>query len=200
MTVDLDDEHAVTPDDDGQGADPDADAAADDAAPAERRRRGRGVAAAAAFVVLPLAGCVMAGVLGYCKAKLVIDRQTRLAAIESVDAAKDSATAMLSYTAADADTRLTAAQDRLTSPLREDYAKLIHDVVIPEAKHRNITSVAQVQAAGAVSASPAETVVVVFINQNVTATDSAPADTASTVRMTMTKSGQRWLVSRFDPI
>jgi Mce-associated membrane protein len=97
---------------------------------------------------------------------------------------------------------------RLLQPVRHhrigDYplliVKLIHDVVVPEAKRRNITSVAQVQAAGTVSASPARAVVLVFINQNVTATDSAPADTASTVRMTMTKSGQRWLVSRFDPI
>jgi Mce-associated membrane protein len=40
----------------------------------------------------------------------------------------------------------------------------------------------------------------VYVDQTVTVGNDAPTDTASTVRVTMEKVGNRWLISSFDPI
>jgi Mce-associated membrane protein len=60
--------------------------------------------------------------------------------------------------------------------------------------------VATVPAAASVSATPNHAVALVFVNQTVTVGNDAPAGTSSTVRVTLEKSGDRWLISAFDPI
>jgi Mce-associated membrane protein len=73
-------------------------------------------------------------------------------------------------------------------------------VVIPGAKQKQISAVASVPAAASVSANPREAVVLVFVNQTVTVGGDAPTDTASSVRITLEKVGDRWLISKFDPV
>jgi Mce-associated membrane protein len=51
-----------------------------------------------------------------------------------------------------------------------------------------------------VSASPDHAVVLALVNQTVVVGADAPTSTASSVRVTMEKSGDRWLISKFDPI
>jgi Mce-associated membrane protein len=43
-------------------------------------------------------------------------------------------------------------------------------------------------------------VVLVFVNQTVIVGQDAPTDTASAVRVTLDKVGDRWLISSFDPV
>jgi Mce-associated membrane protein len=57
-----------------------------------------------------------------------------------------------------------------------------------------------VPAAASVSANPSHAVVLLFVNQTVTVGNSAPADTASSVRVTVDKVDGRWLISKFDPV
>jgi hypothetical protein len=59
---------------------------------------------------------------------------------------------------------------------------------------------ATVAAAASVTADPRHAVVLVFVNQTVLVGSDAPADTTSAVRVTLDKTGGRWLVSQFDPI
>ncbi len=40
----------------------------------------------------------------------------------------------------------------------------------------------------------------VFVNQTVTVGNDAPTDTNSSVRVTLEKVGDRWLISEFDPV
>ena len=106
----------------------------------------------------------------------------------------------MSYQADNAEKELNAARDYLTDSFQEDYTKLINEVVIPGAKERKISAVAQVPAAGSVSADPFHAVVLLFVDQKVTIGKDAPTNTASTVRVTLDKIRDRWLVSGFDPI
>jgi Mce-associated membrane protein len=72
--------------------------------------------------------------------------------------------------------------------------------VIPGAKEKQISAVASVPAAASVSADPGEAVVLLFVNQTVTVGNGAPTDTASSVRITLDKVGERWLISKFEPV
>jgi Mce-associated membrane protein len=106
----------------------------------------------------------------------------------------------LSYDPDTVDRDLEAARDRLTGTFRDAYTQLIHDVVIPGAKQKKISAVATVPAAALVSASPGHAVVMVYVNQAIVMGNDPPSSTASTVRVTMDKSDNRWLISDFTPI
>lgn len=175
---------------------PDQDDADEQPASTGRRSRGRILA----YGVLP--GLVMlcalaAGLFKFWDSSV---RDTQTARIESVQAAKDSTVAMLSYQPDTVEKDLTAAQDRLTGAFRDSYTELTHDVVIPGAKQKHISTVANVSAAASVSATPNHAVVLVFVNQAAIVGSDAPTDTASSVRVTLDKMDGRWLISGFDPI
>ena len=120
-----------------------------------------------------------------------------------MQAAKDSTVALLSYKPDTVEQQLTAARDRLTGEFRDQYTDLTNDVVIPGAKQKQISAVANVcpaTACGAsVSANPGHAVVLLFVNQTVTVGTGVPTDTASSVRVTLDKVGDRWLISKFRP-
>ena len=117
-----------------------------------------------------------------------------------MQAAKDSTVALLSYKPDTVEQQLTAARDRLTGQFREQYTDLTTNVVIPGAKQKQISAVASVPAAASVSANPGRAVVLLFVNQTVTVGTGVPADTASSVRITLDKVGDRWLISKFEPV
>ncbi len=190
--------------DDGKHAAPDAPAVtADDEAAvadvAEPKRRinwsrvvAYGVLPAIAFVLV-----IGAGVLKFMDSGV---RESDVARGESVQAAKDSTVALLSYKPDTVEQQLTAARDRLTGDFRNEYTDLTNNVVIPGAKQKQISAVASVPAAASVSANPGHAVVLLFVNQTVTVGNSAPSDTASSVRVTVDKIDGRWLISKFDPV
>ena len=150
--------------------------------------------------VLPAIILSLATLAGFFKWQYSSDRDAVVAAAEAVAAAKETTILILSYQADNAEKELNAARDYLTDSFQEDYTKLINEVVIPGAKERKISAVAQVPAAGSVSADPFHAVVLLFVDQKVTIGKDAPTNTASTVRVTLDKIRDRWLVSGFDPI
>jgi Mce-associated membrane protein len=77
---------------------------------------------------------------------------------------------------------------------------LINQVVIPGAKQQQISAVATVPKVGSVSADSSDAVVLVFVNQAVTVGADAPTSTASSVRVTLEKTGDKWLISEFTPV
>lgn len=166
-------------------------------APAHKRR-GR-CAPRFSLGVIPLAAMALALAAAYLKFEDATARADSRAGVESVQAAKDSTIAMLSYTPDTAEAKLTAARDRLTGTFRDSYASLTNDLVIPGAKQKQISATATVPAAAPVSATDHHAIVVVFVNQAVTIGNDAPTDTASVVQVTLDKLGNRWLISGFDP-
>ncbi|MEW5808345.1 MAG: hypothetical protein AB1925_02740 [Actinomycetota bacterium] len=153
-----------------------------------------------AFAVLPAVALAFALGAGYLKWRSDTVRDSRIAAATSMQAARDSTIALLSYTPDKVDQQLGAARDLLTGEFRDSYTSLTNDVVIPGAKQKQIAAVASVPAAASVSATPQEAVVLVFVNQTVTVGQDAPTDTNSSVRVTLEKVGDRWLISQFDPV
>jgi Mce-associated membrane protein len=176
-----------------------ADEAAESAEPEEPKRRIQW-SRVFAFGVLPAVALLLAGGAGYLKWMDNSVRDNEIARVEAMQAAKDSTIAMLSYKPDTVEQQLTAARDLLTNDFRDQYTSLTNDVVIPGAKQKQISAVATVPAMASVSADPRHAVVLVFVNQTVVVGQDAPTDTASSVRVTLDKVGDRWLISKFDPV
>jgi Mce-associated membrane protein len=158
-----------------------------------------------AYEVLPVVALLLAMGAGYLKwmnnsAGVDDINNTKSPAWQAMQTAKDSTIAMLSYKPDTVDQQLNAARDLLTGDFRNSYTSLITDVVIPGAKQKQISAVATVPAVASVTADPHHAVVLVFVNQTVVVGQDAPTDTASSVRVTLEKTGDRWLISKFDPV
>jgi Mce-associated membrane protein len=153
-----------------------------------------------AFVVFPMLVMVLAAGSGYFKWHVDSAREAQTGRIESLQAATENTIAILSYQPDNAEKELTAARDRLAEPFRNDYTKLITDVVIPGATRKKISAMATVPAAASISATSNRAVVLVFIDQSIVIGTNAPTTTSSTVRVTLEKERDRWLISQFDPV
>lgn len=152
------------------------------------------------FVVLPAIALALGALAGYLAWQSASHRAATIAATESVAAARETTTAILSYNADTVEKDLNAAQDRLTGLFLAEYTKLVNEVVIPGSKEKKISVVAQAPAAASVSATPNHAVALVFVDQTVTVGKDAPTNTASSARVTLDKVGDRWLVSGFEPV
>jgi Mce-associated membrane protein len=191
------DPHAV----DDDAADP-ATASASDAATiattTSTARRAR-IARAATFSLIPLLAMALALGSGYLKYMGSSASEAQRASVDSVQAAKDTTVAMLSYSPDTAEKSLTAARDRMVGPFRDSYGSLVHDVVVPGAKEKKVTAVATVPAAASIAATATHAVVLVYVNQAITMGDGAPTQTNSVVQVTLDRSAGRWLISGFEP-
>ncbi|MGH3644798.1 MAG: hypothetical protein ACRDUX_37935 [Mycobacterium sp.] len=167
------------------------------AAPVHRPRR---YLRALVFVVLPFVALAITAGAGYLKYQATTMRLSQAAAADTIHAASDTTVKMLSYRPDTVERDLGAARDLLTGNLRNDYTSLTHDVVIPGAKQKQISAVATVPAAASVSTTADHAVVLVFVNQTVIIGSDPPANSTSSVRVTLQKEDNRWLVSSFDPI
>jgi Mce-associated membrane protein len=175
----------------------DEDAVTGTDAQAHRRSRWHRVVACG---VAPALALLLASTAGYLKWMGATLGASPAAAAEPVHAATDGTTAILSYRPDTVEKDLDAAKDRLTGGFKDSYAALIHDVVIPAAKQKQISSVATVPAAAAVSASENHSVVMVFVNQSTVMGTEPPTNTASRVRVALDRIGHRWLIAGFDPM
>jgi Mce-associated membrane protein len=153
-----------------------------------------------AFGVIPAIALLLALGAGYLKWQDNSVRNADTAAAESVQVAKDSTIAMLSYKPDTVEQQLNDARNLLTGEFQESYTGLINDVVIPGAKEKQITAVASVPAAASVSADTDKAVVLVFVNQTVAVGQEPPTDSTSSVRVTLERVDGRWLISEFDPV
>jgi Mce-associated membrane protein len=148
----------------------------------------------------PTLALILAAGSGYLKWDVDSAREAQTARVQSVQAATESTVAILSYQPDSAEKDLTAARDRLGEPFKEQYTKLITDVVIPGAKQKKISAVANVPEAASISATANHAEVLVFIDQSIVIGTDAPTTTSSAVRVNLDKEGNRWLVTKFDPV
>ena len=189
----------VTPTEDT--ANGDGDARHDErGAPKRKGQRVISLTRALAFVILPAIALALGGVAGYLKWQDNSLRDNAVARADSLAEAKTSVATLLSYQPTTVEQQLTAARDLLTDPFLGSYTQLTHDVVIPGAKQKHISSVATVPAAASVSASARHAVALVLVDQAVTIGGGAPSATTSSIRVTLDKIGGKWLISRFDPV
>jgi Mce-associated membrane protein len=192
------DEAADKPDEAAKSED--AESADETSAETRTAKRGFAWSRVLAFAVLPALALLLAMAAGFGKWQNSSVRDADIARSESVHAARDSTSAMLSYRSDTVEQQLSGARDLLTGAFRDSYTSLVHDVVIPGAKQKRVSAQANVPAAAAVSANPNHAVVLVFVDQTVTIGNDAPTNSASSVRVTLDKVGGRWLISQFDPV
>lgn len=163
--------------------------------------RSRSAAArVAVFVLIPALALVLAAGGGYLKWRTAATRAALTASTESVRAATETTVALLSYQPDTVDQTLVAVRDRLTSEFREAFTSLTDDAVIPGAKQKQIFSSATVPAAASIESTDDHAVVLVFVNQTTIVGTEPPTQTTSTVKVTLDKVGQAWLVSDFAPL
>lgn len=174
--------------------------AEDEPAPDEPKRRRVQWSRVLAYAVLPGLAIAIALGAGFLKWQDDSAQASQEAAVASVQAATESTIAMLAYQPDTVDQQLGAAADRLTGTFRDEYTQLVNDVVIPGSKEQRIAAVATVPAAASESASENHAVVLVFVNQTTTIGNGTPSDSLSTVRVSLDKVGDRWLVSQFEPV
>jgi Mce-associated membrane protein len=182
----------------GEGSADDEAAAADEVVDAPKRTTDW--SRVLAFGILPALALILALGAGFLKWEDSSVRDANTARAESVQVAKDSTIKMLSYKPDTVEQDLTSARDLLTGDFRDSYTQLTNDVVIPGSKQKQISAVASVPAVASVSADPTNAVVLVFVNQTVVVGSDAPTATASSVQVTLVKVGDRWLISKFDPV
>ncbi|MGX9671571.1 hypothetical protein [Mycobacterium sp. HM-7] len=170
-----------------------------DAAPATPRRR-VAWSNVAVYGLLPALVLALGGAAGYLQWKDVSLNQTDTAKTESTKAATAGTIALLSYKPETVDKDLEAAKKYMTGNFLDSYTKLTRDVVIPGSKQKKISAVATVPAAAWTKATPSHAVVMLFVDQTMIIGESAPTSTASSVRVTLDKVDNRWLISQFDPM
>lgn len=152
------------------------------------------------YGIIPVLIVGLAACAGYLLWKDSALRAAQAAGVSAVPAATDSTIKMLSYKPDTVQKDLESAGEGLTGAFKDSYNSLTHDVVIPGAQQKQISAVATVPAASVVSATAKRAVVMVFVNQTTIVGADPPTATASTVRVTLDKVGDRWLVSDFTPI
>jgi Mce-associated membrane protein len=169
----------------------------DDQPKSTRRRISR--SRAVAYGLLPAMALLLASAAGFLKFHNQSAADANLEQ-ESVRAATDGTVALLSYRPETVQKDLHAARGRLTGTFLETYTELTDDVVIPGAQQKQISASATVSAAASTTATATRAVVLLFVDQAVTIGKDAPTNTASSVRVTLDRVDDRWLISQFDPV
>jgi Mce-associated membrane protein len=122
----------------------------------------------------------------------------------AVSSARTSLETLLSYSADEFDEHIAQVTPRLTSPFREEFAKVAASDIKPLAVDNEATVRAKVYDAGVMDVagdgSTGSTVrVMAFVNQATSTTKQPqPAIDQNRVIATMTKVGDRWLISALD--
>ena len=176
---------------------PHADEPHNDARPPRRRC---GWSRVVAHALLPASALLIASAAGYLKWQEATLREDLAAHPQSVQAAVDGTVALLSYRPETVDKDLEAAKSRMTGKFLDAYTSLTRDVVIPGAKQKQISAKATVAAAALTSQTASHAAVLLFVNQTVIVGQTAPTNTASSVRVTLDNVDGRWLISQFDPV
>lgn len=128
------------------------------------------------------------------------DRQTGdQAAHQVVSAASDGAVALLSYSPDSLNRDFTNAKSRLTGDFLAHYQQFTDQIVAPAAQRGHVTTTASVVRAALSELHPNSAVVLMFVRQKAVGKDKAePAVMTSSVRVTLTKVNDAWLIEHFD--
>ena len=130
------------------------------------------------------------------------DRQIDDAAAQrAIHAASDGAVAALSYSSENMDGDFARARSHLTGDFLAYYDKFTKEIVIPTVQQKHLTQTAAVVRAAVSELEPNSAVVLVFLNETTLSKDKPqPLITPNSVRITLTKVGESWLISKLDPV
>ena len=122
-------------------------------------------------------------------------------AAQTVKAANDGAVALLSYAPDTMDKDFAAAKSHLTGGFLDYYSQFTHDIVTPAVQQKSVKTSASIVQSAAAEVHPTSATVLVFLNQTTTSKENPNGSfTASSVKVGLTKVGEAWLISAFDPV
>jgi Mce-associated membrane protein len=150
------------------------------------------------YGLLPGLALLLAMSAGMLKWKDSSIRDIDVARSQSVAAARDSAVAVLTFRFDTVDRDVAATRERLTGAFLNTYTQQTREELAPSAKQSRVVTTASVSGAAAQSVTSNRAVVLLFVDQTVKMGDEPPTATGSSVRVTLDKVGERWLISDFD--
>ncbi|OBB17684.1 hypothetical protein A5761_10045 [Mycolicibacterium setense] len=154
----------------------------------------------ALYAIVPFLTLGLVGTSAYFKYAAATVSESAVDGATALTAAKETAIVMLTYQPDTVRHTLDAARGRTTGQLRDEYVRLMNDVIIPGATADKISVTTTVPAASIVHAAPQNVVALLFIRQHISVGNDAPNNASSTVRMTMKEHDSSWLASTFDPV
>jgi Mce-associated membrane protein len=120
---------------------------------------------------------------------------------QAVKAASDGAVALLSYSPDTLSRDFDNAKSRLTDNYLAYYRGFADQIVGPAAQHGRITTTATVVKAGIVELHPNSAVVLVFLKQKTASKEKpVPVISSSSIRVTLNKVDNAWLIDKFDTV
>ncbi|WP_280458061.1 MULTISPECIES: twin-arginine translocation pathway signal [Nocardia] len=118
-----------------------------------------------------------------------------------LSAATEGTVALLSYSPESLDQDFAAAKSRMTGDFLNYYTQFTEKVIAPAAKEKSVKTSASVVRSAVAEIHPDSAVALLFINQTTTSAEKPdPALAASSVRVTLSKVEDSWLISAFDPV
>lgn len=118
-----------------------------------------------------------------------------------LSAATEGTVALLSYSPESLDQDFAAAKSRMTGDFLNYYTQFTEKVIAPAAKEKTVKTSASVVRSAVAEIHPDSAVALLFINQTTTSAEKPdPALAASSVRVTLSKVEDSWLISAFDPV
>nr|WP_090343589.1 hypothetical protein [Mycolicibacterium malmesburyense]CRL74669.1 twin-arginine translocation pathway signal [Mycolicibacterium malmesburyense] len=130
------------------------------------------------------------------------DQQTNADAQKvALEAAKSGTVALLSYAPESMDQDFSNAKSHLTGDFLNYYTQFTEQIVTPAVKEKQVKTSAAVVEAGVAEMHPDTATVLVFVNQTTVSKENPDgAFAASAVKVGLTKSDDRWLINKFDPV
>ncbi|NKY33706.1 twin-arginine translocation pathway signal [Nocardia speluncae] len=120
---------------------------------------------------------------------------------EVLSAATEGTVALLSYSPESLDRDFASAKSRMTGDFLTYYTQFTEKVIAPAAKEKSVKTSASVVRSAVAEIHPDSAVALLFINQSTTSAEKPdPALAASSVRVTLSKVEDSWLISSFDPV
>ena len=119
----------------------------------------------------------------------------------ALEAAEVRVPVMFSYRYTDLEADLGVAGGNTTGDFKTKYAKVLREVVLPNARKRKVSTQATVQAASVISSTSSRAEVLLFVNQATsTKTAEEPVTSSTRIIVTMTKTSDGWFVSGLEPV
>lgn len=128
--------------------------------------------------------------------------------VQGLDEAREAALAnankrlpvLLSYQHDTLSADLSKAIAQTTDGFRDEYRKVLVEVVTPTATRKQVDTSAAVSGAGVVEATGDRVVVLAFLTQTTSTAGGAPSVMGSRVEVTMVEVGDTWLISDLKPL
>ncbi|KZS69941.1 hypothetical protein A4G26_21995 [Mycobacterium kansasii] len=119
----------------------------------------------------------------------------------AVSAASDGTVALLSYSSDTLDKDIAAARTHLGGDFLDYYNQFTQQFVVPGAKQKALKTTAKVMRAAVSELHPGSAVVLVFVDQSTTTKDNPePTIKPSSVLVSVTQVGGKWLITKFNPV